>query len=87
MYLTFGLPIHFSPVCVRHRHGFYGGPIGYERTTNPGGGPIEIDLEWGRYVESVIAAWRRGEITLVEARDELDRRENQHGLWDDRNPK
>ena len=35
-----------------------------------------IDLEWSRYVESVIAAWRRGEITLAEARDILDRKEN-----------
>ncbi len=76
MHLTLGPPKLFRPVCVRHRHGCIGGPIGYERTTDPGDGPILIDQEWGCYVESVIAALRRGEITLAAAEDELDRREN-----------
>ena len=75
MHLTFGPPFYLRPVSVRRRHGYIGGPIGYERTTNPGSGPIEIDQEWGRYVESVIAAVRRGEITLAEAEDELDWKE------------
>jgi len=73
--MTFGLPFYLRPVGVRRRNGFCGGPVGYERTTDPTGGPVIIDLEWSRYVESVIAAVRRGEITLREAEDELDWRE------------
>lgn len=76
MHLTFGSSMNLRPVCIRHRHGYIGGPVGYKRTADPGGGPVVIDLEWGRYVESVVAAVRRGEITLAEARDELDRTEN-----------
>ena len=76
MHLTFGPPIYLHPVCVRRRNGFIGGPVGYQRNYDPSGGPIVIDQEWGRYVESVIAAWLRNDITLAEARDELDREEN-----------
>ncbi len=28
--LRFGQTIHLVPICVRHEHGFYGGPAGYQ---------------------------------------------------------
>ncbi len=28
--LRFGQTIHLVPICIRHEHGFYGGPSGYQ---------------------------------------------------------
>jgi len=38
--MTFGPPKLYRPVCIRHPHGFYGGPAGYERTEDPNSGPL-----------------------------------------------
>ena len=75
--MIFGPKTYYRPVCVYGEHGFYGGPAGYVRTTDPGGGPIVIDLKRQARTESIIAAWRRSEITLAELEDELDSEENQ----------
>ncbi len=69
--MRFGKPQHYRPVCIRGRHGFLGGPAGYELTDDPTAGPIELPDG------PIVAAWRRGEITLAQARDALDREENQ----------
>ena len=37
--LTFGPRRYWRPICIRHPHGFYGGPAGYEETTDPDIGP------------------------------------------------
>lgn len=63
---SFGPPRYFRPICIRHRHGYYGGPAGYEETDDPQAKPRTL----------IIQAWRDGEITLAEARDELDMEEN-----------
>lgn len=59
---TFGPPRYFRLVCIRHPHGFYGGPAGYEEVpaTERNVGPL------------IIEAWRAGEIPLHVARDALD---------------
>ena len=62
--LTFGPRRYWRPICIRHPHGFYGGPVGYEETDDPNIGP------------RIVEGWRRGEITLAEARDALDWVEN-----------
>ncbi len=28
--LRFGRTIHLVPICIRHEHGYYGGPAGYQ---------------------------------------------------------
>ena len=28
--MTFGPPRFFVPICIRHRHGFIGGSVGYQ---------------------------------------------------------
>ena len=33
MPLIFGHPRYFVPVCIKHKHGFYGGPAGYQEMT------------------------------------------------------
>lgn len=43
--LTIGVARYFVPVCIRHSHGYYGGPAGYEEVTeeNHNHGPIIVD--------------------------------------------
>ena len=45
MTITLGPPRYFLPVSVRHPHGFYGGPIGYEEVMEEElpKGPIMIE--------------------------------------------
>ncbi len=31
--LRFGRTIHLVPICIRHEHGHYGGPAGYQVMT------------------------------------------------------
>ncbi len=31
--MDFSLPRYFVPICIRHQHGFYGGPAGYQEMT------------------------------------------------------
>lgn len=30
MQFTFRAPTYFVPICIRHEHGYYGGPAGYQ---------------------------------------------------------
>ena len=43
--MTFGPPVLFRPVCIRHPHGYYGGPAGYERTGDKNAGPLVLREE------------------------------------------
>ncbi len=33
--ITFGPRTQFVPVCIRHKHGYYGGPVGYQEIRDP----------------------------------------------------
>ena len=43
--MRFGPPRYFRPVCIRRRHGFYGGPAGYEEVTGAekDAGPVILE--------------------------------------------
>ena len=40
--MTFGPLRLYRPVCLRFPHGFYGGPISYERTDDKNAGPLIV---------------------------------------------
>ena len=63
--LRIGRPRFFRPVCIQHRHGFYGGPAGYEETDDPNVGPL------------IIQATETGEPPVQRVEKLLDARENQ----------
>ena len=63
--MRFGPPRHFVPVCIRHKHGYYGGPAGYQ----------EMSKELARRTPLIILPGaEKGKETMPDTRQErIDR--------------
>ena len=66
--LTLGRTRLFRPICIQHPHGFYGGPAGYEETTDPSAKTL------------ILKAIMDGKVPLFVAEDMLDSLENQERI-------
>ena len=56
--LTFGKPRYYRPVCIRHPHGYIGGPAGYEETDDPHAEPRVITEGVPLWVQRLELDWR-----------------------------